>query len=69
MKFSAYIRFSIHTLVCLLIFGPNASLAEQQNRSSLALLPPSLIVNKAVVALGGKEALESVTGVIYQVVK
>jgi len=69
MKFSAYIRFSIHTLVCLLIFGPNASLAEQQNRSSSALLPPSLIVNKAVVALGGKEALESVTGVIYQVVK
>ncbi|PMD34561.1 metallo-beta-lactamase superfamily protein [Hyaloscypha variabilis F] len=67
MKFSAYIRFSIHTLVCPVIFGPNASLAEQQNRSSSALLPPSLIVNKAIVALGGKEALESVTGVIYQV--
>jgi hypothetical protein len=67
MKFSANIGFSLRALVCAAILGPNSSLAQQQNGSPSASLPASLLVNKAIAALGGKEALESVTSVIYQI--
>jgi hypothetical protein len=67
MKFSVSLEFSLRALVFAAVLGPKVSLAQQQNGNNSTPLPASLLVNKAIAALGGKEALESVTSVIYHV--
>lgn len=64
MKFSTYIG-SLRALGLAGVLGPNISLAQQQHDSS-TILPASLLVNKAIAALGGKDSLENVTSITYQ---